>query len=177
MLLGRVSLLLFFVSGFHVHSEIPSSLYNCIHSSGTFQMPVGSCSARVSSLARFLFVHSKQSESATIIGVRCRSGMFIGCCACNVKCNPLLSYKVSHRLPRSWGSFCWVGTAASSSGFETPFSTLIIIIMHFSIVHDPKPNLGCNAPYKKVQKKCINTYNGQNKKVSPSSKFVHSQHS
>ena len=53
-------------------------------------MPVGSCSARVSSLARFLFVHSKQSESATIIGVRCQSGMFIGCCACNMKCDPLL---------------------------------------------------------------------------------------
>ena len=31
------------------------------------------------------------------------------------------------------------------------------------MAHDPKQDLGHNAPYKKLQIKCINTYNGQNK--------------
>ena len=32
--------------------------------------------------------------------------------------------------------------------------------------HDPQPNLGYNAPYRKMQKNVVNAYNGQNKKDS-----------
>jgi len=38
--------------------------------------------------------------------------------------------------------------------------------MDISMVHDPLPNLGHNVWQKKNAEKCINTYDGQNKKVS-----------
>ena len=38
--------------------------------------------------------------------------------------------------------------------------------MDISMAHDPQPDLECNVPRKNYAEKCINTYKGQNKKVS-----------
>ena len=42
----------------------------------------------------------------------------------------------------------------------------VIIMMDISMEHDSLQDLGHNVPYKTAAEKCINTYNGQNKKVS-----------
>ena len=47
----------------------------------------------------------------------------------------------------------------------------IIIIMDISMAHDHNPNLRRNGPYRKIQKNCINTYNGQNKTKNKQNKF------